>query len=224
MVVGLAAALPCILVPLFIVGRADRQKPLWQRHWLKANVWIAIFSFVGNYFWTHYFYSLLGASYTFPSWRLNNVPIPLYLLTHAYFCFYHTLSNLSLRRCLRLFSPKRRGLGLVVGAVWVLVFAYFTAFMETLTISQFKYYTFVDKGAMYRVGSLFYAIYFFVSFPMFFRVEEKAHEEWSLSRVAVDSLGAAMAVTILLDFWRIFIGPIINISQSLAGGASLMWF
>ena len=39
----------------------------------QANVWIAIFSFVGNYFWTHYFYRLLGASYTFPSWRLNDV-------------------------------------------------------------------------------------------------------------------------------------------------------
>jgi hypothetical protein len=44
---------------------------------LQANVWIAIFSFIGNYFWTHYFYSLLGASYTFPSWRLNDVSRPL---------------------------------------------------------------------------------------------------------------------------------------------------
>jgi cycloeucalenol cycloisomerase len=25
---------------------------------------------------------------------------------------------------------------------------------------------------MYRVGSLFYAIYFFVSFPMFYRMDE----------------------------------------------------
>ena len=37
---------------------------------------------------------------------------------------------------------------------------------------QFPYYTFVDKGRMYTVGSLFYAIYFFVSFPMFFRMDE----------------------------------------------------
>jgi hypothetical protein len=39
----------------------------------QANVWIAIFSYIGNYFWTHYFYTLLGASYTFKSFRLNNV-------------------------------------------------------------------------------------------------------------------------------------------------------
>lgn len=40
---------------------------------LQANLWIAIFSYVGNYFWTHYFFTVLGASYTFPSWRMNNV-------------------------------------------------------------------------------------------------------------------------------------------------------
>jgi cycloeucalenol cycloisomerase len=40
---------------------------------LQANIWIIIFSYVGNYFWTHYFFTVLGASYTFPSWRMNNV-------------------------------------------------------------------------------------------------------------------------------------------------------
>jgi len=30
----------------------------------QAQVWIAIFSYVGNYFWTHYFYKVLGAVYT----------------------------------------------------------------------------------------------------------------------------------------------------------------
>ena len=37
---------------------------------------------------------------------------------------------------------------------------------------QFPYYTFVDRDRMYTVGSLFYAIYFFVSFPMFYRMDE----------------------------------------------------
>ena len=44
---------------------------------------------------------LLGARYTFPSWRLNDVPIPMFLATHAYFCFYHTLTNMALRRLRR---------------------------------------------------------------------------------------------------------------------------
>ena len=41
----------------------------------QANVWIAIFSYIGNYFWTHYFFKLLGASYTFESFRLNDVRV-----------------------------------------------------------------------------------------------------------------------------------------------------
>ena len=73
MVVGLCTALPCVLLPPLLEGDAGRSKPLAQRYWVKANVWIAIFSFIGNYFWTHYFYDLLGAEYTFPSWRLNEV-------------------------------------------------------------------------------------------------------------------------------------------------------
>ncbi|CAI5475405.1 unnamed protein product [Closterium sp. Yama58-4] len=180
--VGLAAALPCVLVPPAILCAADKGRPWQEQHWVKANVWIAIFSFVGNYFWTHYFYTLLGASYTFPSWRLNDVPFALYLLTHAYFCFYHTA-----------------------------------------TIANFEYYTFVDKAAMYRVGTLFYALYFVVSFPFFFRIDEDPSDSWPLSRVAVDSLGASMLVTILLDIWRLVIGPITQLPQTNTCSSGLPW-
>ena len=68
---GVAAALPCALLPPLLQPAAEAAKPLAQRYWVKANLWIAIFSFIGNYFWTHYFYSVLGASYTFPAHRLN---------------------------------------------------------------------------------------------------------------------------------------------------------
>jgi len=144
MVVGLAMALPYVVVPLLIPGqvaaacawfvsqtwltrlawlvcRASRVCPCYTArgsryasHLLhracgcrsrlgadlrclsdpgQANVWIAVISYVGNYFWTHYFYNLLGASYTFKAWRINNVPIALFFCTHAYFCFYHTMTT-----------------------------------------------------------------------------------------------------------------------------------
>ena len=51
-------------------AHASSALPL-QRYWVKANLWIAIFSFIGNYFWTHYFSRLLGAAYTFPAHQLN---------------------------------------------------------------------------------------------------------------------------------------------------------
>ena len=71
--IGLTTAAPCVLLPWLLEPRADAAKPLEKRHWVKANLWIAIMSFIGNYLWTHYFYGVLGAEYTFPSWRLNGV-------------------------------------------------------------------------------------------------------------------------------------------------------
>lgn len=61
---------------------------------------------------------------------------------------------------------------------------------------------------MYTVGSLFYAIYFFVSFPMFFRMDEAPRRRWTVSAAFADSLAAGMAVTCLLDFWRLSLGAI----------------
>ncbi|CAL5097138.1 unnamed protein product [Urochloa decumbens] len=109
-------------------------------------------------------------------------------------------------------------------AAWILALSYFIAYLETLAIANFPYYKFIDRDIMYKVGSLFYAIYFIISFPMFLRIDEK-DEKWNLSKVAVDSLGAAMLVTILLDLWRIFLGPIVHIPESRqCGQAGLAWF
>lgn len=57
------------------------------------------------------------------------------------------------------------------------------------------------------------------------RIDEKPGDLWDLTRVAVDALGAAMLVTIILDLWRIFLGPIVpqrNAKQCLQRG--LPWF
>lgn len=64
---------------------------------------------------------------------------------------------------------------------------------------------------MYTIGSLFYAIYFFVSFPMFYRIGEVPRQTWTVGQAAIDSLGACMLVTLLLDFWRLAIGAITDL-------------
>lgn len=46
------------------------------------------------------------------------------------------------------------------------------------------------------------------------RIDEKPGDKWDLPRVAIDGLGAAMLVTIILDLWRIFLGPIVPIPAS----------
>jgi hypothetical protein len=234
MAIGLAAAAPCVALPWWL-GGPERGRPLAQRYWVKANLWIAILSFVGNYFWTHYFYTLLGARYTFPSWQLNGVrrpwqprpppsqsradricrpglcmrpaawqhgpctprtpprrgaqagacgpprrrprrrrllrlrraparappparpragrrgpqvPLPLYLMTHAYFCFYHALANVVLRRARRAAAGRGRTAAACATAAAVFVLAYATAFMETATIAHFPYYTFKARPAL----------------------------------------------------------------------------
>ena len=58
---------------------------------------------------------------------------------------------------------------------------------------------------MYTVGSLFYAIYFFVSFPVFFFMDEQPRSRCSIRRPVADSLASGMAVTILLDLWRLLV-------------------
>ncbi|XVF54666.1 hypothetical protein PTKIN_Ptkin05aG0199400 [Pterospermum kingtungense] len=200
LLLGLVSAIPSFLVPMLVVG--------------KASLWIVIFSYVGNYFWTHYFFTVLGASYTFPSWKMNDVPHTTFLLTHVCFLFYHVASNMTLRRLRHSIAGLPQKIQFATEAAWILALSYFIAYLETLAISNFPYYDFVDRASMYKVGSLFYAIYFFVSFPMFLRIDEKPGDLWDLPRVAVDSLGAAMLVTIILDLWRIFLGPIASLANT----------
>ncbi|WRX18167.1 hypothetical protein QQP08_010654 [Theobroma cacao] len=200
LLLGLVSAVPSFLIPMLFVG--------------KASLWIMIFSYVGNYFWTHYFFTVLGASYTFPSWKMNDVPHTTFLLTHVCFLFYHVASNMTLRRLRHSITGLPKKIQLATEAAWILALSYFIAYLETLAISNFPYYDFVDRASMYKVGSLFYAIYFFVSFPMFLRIDEKPGDLWDLPRVAVDSLGAAMLVTIILDLWRIFLGPIVPLTDT----------
>lgn len=47
---------PCIFIPWAFQPKSDLEKPWFMRWWVKANVWIFVYSFIGNYFWTHYFY------------------------------------------------------------------------------------------------------------------------------------------------------------------------
>ena len=54
----------------------------------------------------------------------------------------------------------------------ILAMSYAVAFMETLTIAHFPYYDFEDRDMAYTVGSAFYGLYFVVSFPVYFALDE----------------------------------------------------
>uniref|UniRef100_A0A7S2V4D0 Cycloeucalenol cycloisomerase n=1 Tax=Fibrocapsa japonica TaxID=94617 RepID=A0A7S2V4D0_9STRA len=206
-----------LCIPLFLYPHfcsESKTVPLAERYSFKANVWLAIYSFIGNYWYTHYFYSVLKASYTFPSWRLNDVPICLYFATFFYFSTYHVFSNMAIRKVVTSFQEGWARWFFL--AALILAMSYFTAFAETLTISSFPYYDFEDRNMAYTVGSAFYGIYFIVSFPMFYRIYEKkeAGQGFTLGQVIIDSLGAGMLILILLDIVRLYLGIPLTIGVS----------
>lgn len=129
-------ALPLLLQPL-----VSRPAP----HAARAQLWIAVFGFIGNYWYTHYFYCVLRAKYTMPAWRLNDVPIAMYSATHFYFSSYHVFANLPLRHVRTAYAPGV--MRHVLEIALVLAMSYATAFMETLTISNFPYYDFEVAAA-----------------------------------------------------------------------------
>jgi cycloeucalenol cycloisomerase len=214
-------ALPFWLQPLVFPTAGfqspDAKRPFSERYALKANIWLAVYSFIGNYWYTHYFYSVLKAAYTMPSHRLNNVPIAMFLATHFYFSTYHFFSNALLRKVVTTFVPGFRR-KVLYGSV-ILAFSYFTAFMETLTISSYPYYTFEDRNMAYTIGSAFYGIYFLVSFPAFFHFDNDIdnsnnnssnnknanHRPVTLWETFVSSCGYGMIILTLLDFVRLYL-------------------
>jgi len=204
-----ACASPLVLVPLFKPLRGDvRDAATTTRETMpyifKANLWIAVFSFIGNYWYTHYFYVVLQAKYTFEAHRLNDVPIALYFMTHAYFMFYHVVSNCILRKARRAY--KKNNARFVFECALICAAAYTTAFMESLTICGFPYYDFKDRDMAYTLGSAFYGIYFLVSFPMFLEIDENPKKKMTMKTVFWESMGSAMAVLCLLDFVRLSLG------------------
>jgi len=213
-IVTIILALPFLLQPLLFPSAfhnsPDTHRPFLKRYATKANLWIAIYSFIGNYWYTHYFYSVLKAKYSMPATRLNNVPIAMFFATHFYFSSYHVFSNLCLRKIKTSFQGGWRRRLLYISTVIVL--SYFTAFMETLTISSFPYYSFEDRDMAYKLGSAFYGIYFLVSFPAFLEFdeaidcEENKGKEVTLWDTVVQSCGYGMIILCLLDFVRLQVG------------------
>ena len=210
MAVGLVFFLVPVLTPLLVPSLfLSAHLPIARRYTSKANIYMFVLAWNANYFWTHYFYAVLRATYTFEAHRLNYVPFALYLITHSYFHLYHVLSSMLVRWLWRTQHQRVNVRSIIVVGSVIAVFSWIVAFLEAFTIQNFPYYDIPDRTAMYVYGSMFYALYFIVSFPMFARIDEKS-TEWTLFATFVDAQGASMMITQLLDFWRLYVGPIVT--------------
>ena len=61
-----ALSLPNLLAPLILKSHTPHPTASYST---KATIYLAVYSFIGNYFYTHYFYAVLKASYTFEGVR-----------------------------------------------------------------------------------------------------------------------------------------------------------
>jgi cycloeucalenol cycloisomerase len=216
--IGLAVALPLVLIPALFRDEHALGRPWYRTYWLKANLYIAIFNVAANYFGSEYFFDVLGMVYDYPMIHLNfdatlvgsgeqRVPIVMYLLTQAYFMTYHTTAVVLLRRL----RTSRLPMGGLVWPALLLAVAYFWAWMETRAManpwieSQFYYR---DMERMLSHGSLFYSLYFVASFPIFYWLDEERDTDWSLRKTAAAALSASMIMLFLLDFAAKIFGPI----------------
>lgn len=66
------------------------------------------------------------------------IPLVMYLLTHAYFCLYHALSNMVIRRTLAATSALSHTASWCCTGFVIFSLSYVTAFMETFSISQVR--------------------------------------------------------------------------------------
>ena len=69
-----------------------------------------------------------------------------------------------------------------------------------------------DRDMAYKIGSAFYGIYFIVSFPAFYRLDEFPDGALSLYQATMDSLGAGMLILIILDAVRLALGIPLSIA------------
>jgi cycloeucalenol cycloisomerase len=214
---GLVVALPFVLVPA-LLSPENRERAWHQTYWFKANLYIAVFGFFGNYVGSEYFFDVLGMVYNYPDIHWNadaalvgsgvqKVPVLMYLMTHAYFMTYHSSATVVLRRI------RTSGLPLMGLVFPLVVFAvgYFWAWMETramanpLMAGSFYYQ---KMETMLAYGSAVYATYFIASFPIYYFIDEKPARPWGLLQVVAGALSASMLTFYMLDFIAHAIGTI----------------
>src|SRR3569623_2364548 len=60
-----ATALPVLLMPMLLAPRFTTVR--WhESYWFKANLYLFLFGFFGNYFGSEYFFDVLGMVYNYP--------------------------------------------------------------------------------------------------------------------------------------------------------------
>jgi cycloeucalenol cycloisomerase len=216
LLLAVALSAPLVGVPLLVRDESSLGRPWHRTYWFKFAVWVFVFAAIGSYFFSEYFFDVLGMVYHFPqlTWSLDStllgsgkqtVPIVMYLHAWYFFATYHTCSVIAIRRV----RTSRLGGSVVASAIAIAATAWLFAWAEVFFTTgesiarQFRY---EDIAWMLRWGTWFYACFFIVSFPMVYRLDENPDDDWPLSRVVLEALATGMVVFFLLDLFAKAIG------------------
>jgi len=218
----------CVLLPAWLRRGSG---VAWRvSYWFKFNFYLFFWVFYCTYFHTEYFFEVLGLRYRFPQvgvyfdaalvgpdeataaaeWK--RVPPGMYLNAIAFFVVYHTAAVVCMRRVRSQTLRWSRGAQRLSWVVIVGATALFFAWAETrlyITQDAAANVWYVDLPRMLRWGSVFYALYFVVSFPNVYRMDEDpAAPRWTLGRCFVEAGFVGMLSLTLIDLWTRFLGPL----------------
>jgi cycloeucalenol cycloisomerase len=219
----------CVLLPAWL--RRGSGVAWSESYWFKYNVYMFVWVFYATYFHTEYFFEVLGLRYRFPevaltfdsalvgpdeataSARFEKVPVGMYFNAIAFFLVYHTLAVVCMRRVRSTTAGLPPAARRLAWAAIVAAAALFFAWAETrLYVGQAAAANvwYVDLPRMLRWGSIFYALYFVVSFPNVYRLDEDpARPRWTIRRTVVEASFVAITSLLLLDLWARILGPIV---------------
>jgi cycloeucalenol cycloisomerase len=219
----------CFLLPWWL--RRESGVPWSESYWFKFNVYMAVWVFWASYFHTEYFFEVLGLRYRFPevdvyfdsalvgpdeataAETFQKVPPGMYSNAIAFFIVYHTLAVICMRRVRTMTLTWSIAAQRVTWTVIVLTTALFFAWAETrlyMTDDAAANVWYIDLPRMLKWGSIFYAMYFVVSFPNVYRLDENPKEpRWSISRTVIEASFVGIVSLLLLDLWAQFLGPIV---------------
>jgi cycloeucalenol cycloisomerase len=215
---GVALWLGVLLGGYWFRAPEDAGRPWWRLYHTKFQIWMFLFAFLGNYF-TEYFYEVLHMQYGFETrWNLNQVPFFLYPLTVAYFSTYGTLINV-FRRVTESSLPPATPAWLRRAAFLPACFA--VAGLETLLNANpwmKSLFCFDDMPFMLWFGTLLYGLWFAVTSPLWFGIDEEPRRDTPLRQVWLTALAGFMLVICVNEAVRNWVAPQVTVVRRGAVG------
>lgn len=219
----------CVLLPAWL--RRHSGVRWYESYWFKFNLFMFVWVFYATYLHTEYFFDVLGMRYRFDDVTLyldsaligpdertalaeyKKVPVGMYLNAVAFFIVYHTIAIVCMRRVRTMttgFGPLAQKLAwAVIVGVTALFFAWAETFLY-ITSAASPNVWYESKDLMLKYGSTLYALYFVVSFPVLYRLDENMSEpRWSLSRCVLEASAVGAITLVLIDLWTARFGPIV---------------